>query len=69
MTIEITSDSGKIHAVVENPEEFKKAGIDIIEEMKTIMEQQERQETSTCIDELASINEELIYLGDKPEQY
>ena len=67
--MELTSDSGKTHAIVENPEEFKKMGIDIIDEMKTIMEQQENQETSTCIDELTSINEELIYLGDKPEQY
>ena len=67
--MELTSDSGKTHAIVENPEEFKEAGIDIVEEMKTIMEQQEKQETSTCIDELTSINEELIYLGDKPEQY
>lgn len=67
--MELTSDSGKTHAIVENPEEFKKAGIDIIEEMGAIMEQQERQETSTCIEELKSINEELIYLGDKPEQY
>lgn len=69
MKMELTSDSGKTHAIVENPEDFKEAGIDIIEEMKTIMEQQEKQETSTCIDELTSINEELIYLGDKPEQY
>lgn len=69
MKMELTSDSGKTHAIVENPEDFREAGIDIIEEMKTIMEQQEKQETSTCIDELTSINEELIYLGDKPEQY
>lgn len=67
--MELTSDSGKTHAIVENPEEFKKAGIDIVEEMGAIMEQQEKQETSTCIDELKSINEDLIYLGDKPEQY
>lgn len=67
--MELTSDSGKTHAIVENPEDFREAGIDIIEEMKTIMEQQEKQETSTCIDELTSINGELIYLGDKPEQY
>ncbi len=68
--MELTSDSGKTHAIVENPEEFKKAGIDIIGEMKTIMEQQEKQEAPTNrIDELTSINEELIYLGDKPEQY
>ena len=68
--MELTSDSGKTHAIVENPEEFKKAGIDIIGEMKTIMEQQEKQEAPTnCIDELTSINEELIYLGVKPEQY
>ena len=67
--MELTSDSGKTHAIVENPEEFKKMGIDIIDEMKTIMEQQEKQETSTCIDELTSINEDLVYLGDKPEQY
>ena len=66
MKIELTSDSGKTHAIVENPEEFKKMGIDIIDEMKSIMEQ---QETSTCIDDLTSINEDLIYLGDKPEQY
>jgi co-chaperonin GroES (HSP10) len=39
--IELISDSGKTHAIVENPEDFKKAGIDIIGEMKTIMEQQE----------------------------
>ena len=69
MKMELTSDSGKTHAIVENPEEFKKMGIDIIDEMKTIMEQQEKQETSTCIDELTSINEDLVYLGDKPEQY
>lgn len=67
--MELISDSGKTHAIVENPEEFKKMGIDIIEEMGAIMEQQEKQETSTCIDELKSINEDLIYLGDKPEQY
>ena len=67
--MELTSDSGKTHAIVENPEEFKKMGIDIIGEMGAIMEQQEKQETSTCIDELKSINEDLIYLGDKPEQY
>lgn len=68
--MELTSDSGKTHAIVENPEEFKKAGIDIVEEMKTIMEQQEKQESPTnCIDELTSINEDLIYLGGKPEQY
>ena len=66
MKMELTSDSGKTHAIVENPEEFKKMGIDIIDEMKSIMEQ---QETSTCIDDLTSINEDLIYLGDKPEQY
>jgi hypothetical protein len=66
MKMELTSDSGKTHAIVENPEEFKKMGIDIIDEMKSIMEQ---QETSTCIDELTSINEDLVYLGDKPEQY
>ena len=41
MKMELTSDSGKTHAIVENPEEFKKMGIDIIGEMKTIMEQQE----------------------------
>lgn len=67
--MELTSDSGKTHAIVENPEEFKKMGIDIVEEMSEIMEQQEKQETSTCIDELKIINEDLIYLGDKPEQY
>ena len=67
--MELISDSGKTHAIIENPEEFKKMGIDIIEEMGAIMEQQEKQETSTCIDELKSINEDLIYLGDKPEQY
>lgn len=67
--MELISGSGKTHAIVENPEEFKKMGIDIIEEMGAIMEQQEKQETSTCIDELKSINEDLIYLGDKPEQY
>ena len=67
--MELTSDSGKTHAIVENPEEFKNAGIDLIGEMKTIMEQQENQETSTCIEELKNINEDLIYLGDKPEQY
>ena len=67
--MELISGSGKTHAIVENPEEFKKMGIDIIEEMGAIMEQQEKQETSTCIDELKSINENLIYLGDKPDQY
>ena len=66
--MELTSDSGKTHAIVENPEEFKKMGIDIIGEMKTIMEQEEN-ENSSCIDELTSINEDLVYLGDKPEQY
>ena len=66
--MELTSDSGKTHAIVENPEEFKKAGIDIIGEMKTIMEQEET-ESSSCIEELKSINEDLVYLGDKPEQY
>ena len=66
--MELTSDSGKTHAIVENPEEFKKMGIDIVEEMSEIMEQQEKQETSTCIDELKIINEDLIDLGDKPEQ-
>ena len=69
MKMELTSDSGKTHAIVENPEDFKKMGIDIIDEMKSIMEQQENQETSTCIDDLTSINEDLVYLGDKPEQY
>jgi hypothetical protein len=66
--MELTSDSGKTHAIVENPEEFKKMGIDIIEEMKTIMEQEEN-ESSSCIEELKGINEDLVYLGDKPEQY
>ena len=67
--MELISGSGNTHAIVKNPEEFKKMGIDIIEEMGAIMEQQEKQETSTCIDELKIINEDLIYLGDKPEQY
>ena len=67
--MELISDSGKTHAIVENPEEFKKMGIDIVEEMSAIMKHQEKQEMSICIEELKSINENLIYLGDKPEQY
>ena len=38
--MELISGSGKTHAIVENPEEFKKMGIDIIEEMGAIMETQ-----------------------------
>ena len=67
--MELTSDDGKFHAVVENPEAFKELGLDVIEETKTLLEHEEQRERTSRVEELKSINEDLIYLGDKPEQY
>ena len=67
--MELTSDNGKVHATVEDPEAFKEMGIDVLEEAKALMEYQEKLEGSICIDELTGINENLVYLGDRPEQY
>ena len=69
MTIEITSDSGKTHAVVENPESFKELGLDVIEETKTLLQHQEQLEKTRCVEELKSVNEDLIFIGETPEQY
>ena len=67
--IELTSDNGKIHAVIEDPEGLKEMGIDPIEETKTLMKHQENMERLSLLEELKSINENFIYLGDNPEQY
>ena len=67
--MELTSDDGKFHAVVENPEAFNELGLDVIEETKTLLEHEEQRERTYRVEELKSINEDLIYLGDKPEQY
>ncbi len=67
--IELTSDNGKIHAIIENPEGLKELGIDPVSEAKALLKHEENLERASKIDELKSINEELIYLGDKPEQY
>ena len=69
MKMEFTSDNGKIHAVVENPEGLKEMGIDVVEETKTLLQQQEQMEKTRCVEELKSINEDLIFIGDTPEQY
>lgn len=69
MKMEFTSDNGKIHAVVENPEGLKEMGIDVVEETKALLQQQEQMEKTRCVEELKSVNEDLIFIGDTPEQY
>ena len=70
--IELTSDQGNIHLTVENPDGLREMDVDLGEEIKNLaehMEQNEHVERSPYIEELACINEDLVYLGDKPEQY
>lgn len=71
--IEVSSDNGKVHAVLENPEELKAMGIDALEEARTLVEHEAQleqdSEQNPYIGELQSINEDLIFLGDTPEQY
>lgn len=71
--IEVSSDNGKVHAVLENPEELKAMGIDALEEARTLVEHEaqleQESEQNPYIGELQSINEDLIFLGDTPEQY
>ena len=67
--LELTSDNGNVHVTVENPEELEAAGIDVLEEAKALMEYHEAVDRRMRVEELRGINEELVYLGDKPEQY
>jgi hypothetical protein len=71
--IEVSSDNGKVHAILENPEELKAMGIDALEEAKILVEHEaqleQESEQNPYIAELQSINEDLVFIGDTPEQY
>ena len=67
--IELTSDNGRVHAVIENPEGFKELGIDALEEAKNLLDNEVQRDRKMRIEELKNINEDLVYLGDTPEQY
>ena len=71
--IEVSTDNGKIHAVLENPEELKAMGIDALEEARTLVEHEaqleQESEQNPYIAALQNINDDLIFLCDTPEQY
>ena len=67
--IELTSDNGKIHAIIEDFQGLKELGIDPVSELTAVLKHEENLERASKLEELKNINEELVYLGDKPEQY